>query len=132
MMQIFTIFLLIVLAICQWGHAETLSPSPAAAGGPTSTETADNFVAKPIEEIEKLFHQKQYQIVIKECKRLIAYDPWRWESHWARLKLSECYTALGQPEKAQTILAENEMASLERQREVLVDEACVSRTTNWS
>lgn len=70
----------------------------------------EDFAAKPIEEIEELFHQKQYQIVIEECERLIAYDPARWESNWARLKLSECYTALGQPEKAQAILAEAEMS----------------------
>ena len=119
MMQIFTIFLLIVLVVCQWGYAETIPSASGAEGGPASTEVED-FVAKPIEEIEELFHQKQYQIVIEECKRLIAYDPWRWESHWARLKLSECYTALGQHEKAQAILAENEMASPEGQREVLV------------
>ena len=90
-----------------------------AESGPASTETAENFVAKPIEEIEELFHQKQYQIVIEECERLIAYDPWRWESHWARLKLSECYTALGQPDKAQAILAEAEMSHPEGQAEVL-------------
>ena len=39
---------------------------------PASTETTENFVAKPIEEIEELFHQKQYQVVIEECERLIA------------------------------------------------------------
>ena len=72
-MQIFTIFLLIVLAICQWGYAETIPSASGAEGGPASTEVED-FVAKPIEEIEELFHQKQYQIVIKECERLIAYD----------------------------------------------------------
>ncbi len=119
MMQIFTIFLLIVLVVCQWGYAETIPSASGTEGGPASTEVED-FVAKPIEEIEELFHQKQYQIVIEECKRLIAYDPWRWESHWARLKLSECYTVLGRHEKAQAILAENEMASPEGQREVLV------------
>ncbi|CAI8001326.1 hypothetical protein GBAR_LOCUS3159 [Geodia barretti] len=118
-MQIFTIFLLIVLAICQWGYAETIPSTSGAEDGPASTEVED-FVAKPIEEIEELFHQKQYQIVIKECERLIAYDSARWESHWARLKLSECYTALGQPEKAQAILAEVEISSPEEQREVLV------------
>lgn len=120
MMKLCPIFLLIVFAICQWGHAETISPSPAAEGRPTSTETAENFVAKPIEEIEELFHQKQYQIVIEECERLIAYDPFRWESNWARMMLSKCYTALGQPDKAQAILAENEISSPEGQREVLV------------
>ena len=73
-------------------------------------EVPDDFVARPIEEIEKLFHQRQYQVVIKECKRLLAYDPWRWEAKWARMKLSECYAALGQPEKAQSILAEAEAA----------------------
>ena len=72
-MQIFTIFLLIVLAICQWGYAETIPSTSGAEGGPASTEVED-FVAKPVEEIEELFHQKQYQIVIKECERLIAYD----------------------------------------------------------
>ena len=87
---------------------------------PASTETVENFVAKPIEEIEELFHQKQYQIVIEECERLIAYDPWRWESHWARLKLSECYTALGQPEKAQAILAEAEMSHSEGRADLLM------------
>ena len=51
---------------------------------------------------------------------MIAYDPWRWESNWARLKLSECYTALGQPEKAQAILAEAEMSHAEGQAEVLM------------
>ena len=119
MMKLCPIFLLIVLAIYQWGYAETIPPSSDAESGPASTETAENFVAKPIEEIEELFHQKQYQIVIEECERLIAYDPWRWESHWARLKLSECYTALGQPDKAQAILAEAEMSHPEGQAEVL-------------
>ena len=119
MMKFCPIFLLIVLAICQWGYAETIPSASGAEGGPASTEVED-FVAKPIEEIEELFHQKQYQIVIKECERLIAYDSARWESHWARLKLSECYTALGQPEKAQAILAEVEISSPEEQREVLV------------
>ena len=120
MMQILTIFLLIVLVIGQWGYAETIPPSSGAAGGPASAETEEDFVARPIEEIEELFHQKQYQIVIEECERLIAYDPARWESHWARLKLSECYTALGQPEKVQAILAEAEMSHPEEQAEVLM------------
>ena len=118
MMQIFTIFLLIVLVVCQWGYAETIPSASGAGGGPASTKMED-FVAKPIEEIEELFRQKQYQIVIEECERLIAYDPWRWESHWARLKLSECYTVLGQHEKAQAILAEAEMSHSEEQAEVL-------------
>ena len=120
MMKFCPISLLIVLAICGWGYAETIPLPSDAEGGPASAAVIENFVAKPIEEIEELFQQKQYQIVIEECERLIAYDPWRWEAHWARLKLSECYTALGQPEKAQAILTENEMASLEGQREVLV------------
>ena len=64
----------------------------------------DDFVAKPIEEIEELFRQKQYQIMIEECERLLAYDPWRWEAKWARLKLSECYAALGETENAQATL----------------------------
>ena len=67
-MQIFTIFLLIVLAICGWGHAETIS-SPDTEGSPASAEEKESFVAKPIAEIEELFHQKQYQIVIEECER---------------------------------------------------------------
>ena len=119
MMKFCPIFLLIVLAICQWGYAETIPSASGAEGGPASTEVED-FVAKPIEEIEELFHQKQYQIVIEECERLIAYDSARWESHWARLKLSECYTALGQPEKAQAILAEAEISHAEEQAEVLM------------
>ena len=119
MIKLCPIFLLVVLVICQWGYAETVS-SPDTEGSPASAEEKENFVARPIEEIEELFHQKQYQIVIEECERLIAYDPFRWESNWARMKLSECYTALGQHEKAQAILAENEMASLEGQKEVLV------------
>ena len=119
MMKFCPIFLLIALAICQWGYAETIS-FPDTEGSHAPAQGKDNFVAKPIEEIEELFHQKQYQIVIEECERLIAYDPWRWESHWARLKLSECYTALGQPEKAQAVLAEAQIADPERQREVLV------------
>ena len=120
MMQIFTVVLLIGLTICQWGYAETIPPPPDAESGPASAEVEEDFVAKPIEEIEELFRQKQYQIVIGECERLIAYDPWRWESNWARLKLSECYTALGQPEKAQAILAEAEMSHAEGQAEVLM------------
>lgn len=120
MMQIFTVVLLIGLTICQWGYAETIPPPPDAESGPASAEVEEDFVAKPIEEIEELFRQKQYQIVIEECERLIAYDPWRWESNWARLKLSECYTALGQPEKAQAILAEAEMSHAEGQAEVLM------------
>ena len=119
MMKLCPIFLLIVLAICQWGYAETIPSTSGAEGGPASTEVED-FVAKPIEEIEELFHQKQYQIVIEECERLIAYDSARWESHWARLKLSECYTALGQPEKARAILAEAEKSHAEGQAEVLM------------
>ena len=120
MMQIFTVVLLIGLTICQWGYAETIPSPPDAESGPASAEVEEDFVAKPIEEIEELFRQKQYQIVIEECERLIAYDPWRWESNWARLKLSECYTALGQPEKAQAILAEAEMSHAEGQAEVLM------------
>ena len=120
MMQIFTVVLLIGLTICQWGYAETIPSPPDAESGPASAEVEEDFVAKPIEEIEELFRQKQYQIVIGECERLIAYDPWRWESNWARLKLSECYTALGQPEKAQAILAEAEMSHAEGQAEVLM------------
>lgn len=119
-MQRLAIFLLIVLVMCRWGYAEPIPQTSRPENGPASTETTENFVAKPIEEIEELFHQKQYQVVIRECERLIAYDPWRWESHWARLKLSECYTALGQPEKAQAVLAEAEMSDPEGQREVLV------------
>jgi tetratricopeptide (TPR) repeat protein len=120
MMQIFTVVLLIGLTICQWGYAKTIPPPPDAESCPASAEVEEDFVAKPIEEIEELFRQKQYQIVIEECERLIAYDPWRWESNWARLKLSECYTALGQPEKAQAILAEAEMSHAEGQAEVLM------------
>ena len=93
MMKFCPIFLLVVLAICQWGYAETIS-SPDTEGSPASAEEKESFIARPIEEIEELFHQKQYQIVIEECERLIAYDPFRWESNWARTKLSECYTAL--------------------------------------
>lgn len=119
-MQRFTIFLLIVLIICQWGYAEPMPPASSEESGPASTETTENFVAKPIEEIEELFHQKQYQVVIEECERLIAFDPYRWESHWARMKLSECYTALGQPEKAEAILVEAEMSHAEGQQEVLI------------
>ena len=119
-MQRLAMFLLIVLVMCRWGYAEPIPQTSRPENGPASTETTENFVAKPIEEIEELFHQKQYQVVIEECERLIAYDPWRWESHWARLKLSECYTALGQPEKAQAVLAGAEMSDPERQREVLV------------
>ena len=37
-MQIFTIFLLVVLAICQWGYAETIPSTSGAEGGPASTE----------------------------------------------------------------------------------------------
>ncbi len=118
-MQRLARFLLIVLVMCRWGYAEPIPPTSCPENSPASTETTENFIAKPIEEIEALFHQKQYQVVIRECERLIAYDPWRWESHWARLKLSECYTALGQPEKAQAVLAEAEMPDPEGQREVL-------------
>lgn len=119
-MQRFPTFLLIVLAVCRWGDAETIAPLPNAEGGPASAEAVENFVAKPIEEIEELFHQKQYHIVIEECERLIAFDPYRWESHWARMKLSECYTVLGQPEKAEAILVEAEMSHAEGQGEVLI------------
>ena len=38
MMQIFTIFLLIVLAICQWGYAEAISLPSGAKDDPASTE----------------------------------------------------------------------------------------------
>lgn len=68
-----------MLAICQWGYVEKIS-SPDTEGSPTSAEEKEAFVARPIEEIEELFRQKQYQIVIEECERLIAYDPFRWES----------------------------------------------------
>ena len=119
MIKFCPIFLLVVLAICQWGYAETVSSSDTE-GSPASAEEKESFVASPIEEIEELFHQKQYQIVIKECERLIAYDPFRWESNWARMKLSECYTALGQPEKARAISAESEMSHPEAQKEVLI------------
>ena len=119
MMKLCPIFLLVVLAICQWGYAETIFLSDTE-GSPASAEEKESFVARPIEEIEELFHQEQYQIVIEECERLIAYDPWRWESHWARLKLSECYTALGQAEKAEAILVETEMFHSEGRVEVLM------------
>lgn len=119
-MQCLAMFLLIVLVMCRWGYAEPIPQTSRPENGPAATETTEDFIAKPIEEIEELFYQKQYQVVIRECERLIAYDPWRWESHWARLKLSECYTALGQPEKAQAVLAEAEMSDPEGQREVLV------------
>lgn len=119
-MQRLATFLLIVLVMCQWGYAEPIPPTSRPEKGPASTETTENFVARSLEEIEELFHQKQYQIVIEECERLIAFDPHRWESHWARLKLTECYTVLGQPEKAQPLLAEAEMSHPEAQKEVLV------------
>ncbi len=121
MMQIFTVLLLIMLLICRWGYAETIPVPPGTDdGGPASVETIEDFVARPLEEIEELFRQKQYQIVIEECERLIGFDPWRWESHWARMKLSECYTALGQPEKAQAILAEAEMLHSEGREDFLM------------
>ena len=85
MVKLYPIFLLIVLAICQWGYAETIPLPSDTEGGPASAEVIEDFVAEPIEDIEELFHQKQYQIVIEECERLIAYDPYRWESHWARI-----------------------------------------------
>ena len=119
-MQRFPALLLIVLTVCQWGYAETVTPLPDAEGGPASTETTENFVARSLEEIEELFHQKQYQIVIEECERLIAFDPHRWESYWACMKLNECYAALGQPEKVQAILAEAEISHPEGQQEVLM------------
>lgn len=120
MIQLCPIFLLIALAIWQWAQAETISPLPDTESGPVSAETDEKFVAKPIEEIEELFHQKQFQIVIEECQRLIAYDPYRWESNWARMKLSECYNALGQHEKARAILAEVETAHPEWRAELLI------------
>ena len=120
MIKLRPIFILTVLAICQWGHAKTSFPPPDTESGPAATETDENFVAKPIEEVEELFHQKQDQIVIEEGQRLIDYDPYRWESNWARMKLSECYTALGQHQKAQAILAEVEMAHPEERAEILM------------
>jgi hypothetical protein len=47
----------------------TVSLLSDAKGGPASAEATDDFVAKPIEEIEELFHYKQYQSVIEECER---------------------------------------------------------------
>ncbi len=91
-----------ILFLCSILLFALISPSWA------QDEVQDDFAARPIEELEELFQQKQYQIVIDECERLIAYDPWRWEAKWARLKLSECYAALGQTEKAQAIMAEAE------------------------
>ena len=63
----------------------------------------DDFVSRPIEEIEELFRQKEFDIVIDECKRLAAYDPWRWEAKWALMKLSEVYDSIGDVEQAQAI-----------------------------
>ena len=97
-------------------HAETETRLHAKEEEQIDGLAEDDFVARPIEEIEELFRQQQYQTVIEECKRLLAYDPWRWEAKWARLKLSECYAALGQPDKAETILAEAE-ASISHPRE---------------
>ena len=31
----------------------------------------DDFVSRPIEEIEELFRQREFDIVIAECKRLV-------------------------------------------------------------
>ena len=56
----------------------------------------DDFVSWPIEEIEELFRQREFDIVIDECKRLVAYDPWRWEAKWALMKLSEVYETIGE------------------------------------
>ena len=61
----------------------------------------DDFVSRPIEEIEELFRQREFDIVIDECKRLVAYDPWRWEAKWALMKLSEVYESIGDVEQAQ-------------------------------
>ena len=66
MMKFCPIFLLMVFAICQWGQAETISPSPDTEGSPASAEATDDFVARPIEKIEKLFHQKQYHLLIED------------------------------------------------------------------
>ena len=63
----------------------------------------DDFVSRPIEEIEELFRQGKFDIVIDECKRLMAYDPWRWEAKWALMKLSEVYEAIGEVEQARAI-----------------------------
>ena len=63
----------------------------------------DDFVSRPIEEIEELFRQKEFDIVIDECKRLVAYDPWRWEAKWALMKLSEVYESIGDVGQAQAI-----------------------------
>ena len=63
----------------------------------------DDFVSRPIEEIEELFRQREFDIVIDECKRLVAYDPWRWEAKWALMKLSEVYESIGDVEQAQEI-----------------------------
>ena len=123
-MKTLPIFLLLSMwLLAQWGQAETDSPAPQTEGDfSRSKMEGDDFVARPIEEIEELFRQKQYQAVIDECERLIAYDPGRWEARWARLKLSECYTALGQLEKAGAILAEgeDEISHPREQAEVLM------------
>ena len=63
----------------------------------------DDFVSRPIEEIEDLFRQGEFDIVIDECTRLVAYEPWRWEAKWALMKLSEVYEAIGESERAQKI-----------------------------
>ena len=63
----------------------------------------DDFVSRPIEEIEELFRQREFDIVIDECKRLVAYDPWRWEAKWALMKLSEVYEFIGDVGQAQAI-----------------------------
>ncbi|MEC8840959.1 MAG: tetratricopeptide repeat protein, partial [Candidatus Poribacteria bacterium] len=63
----------------------------------------DDFVSRPIEEIEELFRQREFDIVIDECKRLVAYDPWRWEAKWALMKLSEVYESIGDVGQAQAI-----------------------------
>ena len=66
MMKFCPIFLLTIFAVCQWGHAETIFPPPDTGGSPASAEGKESFVAKPIEEIDQLFHQKQYHILIED------------------------------------------------------------------
>ena len=79
MMQIFTIFLLIVLVVCQWGYAETIPSASGTEGGPASTEVED-FVPTQSEEIEdystKTVTQSVGGVQTSDLPMILALDRW--------------------------------------------------------
>ena len=98
-MQRFPTFLLIVLALCQWGYAETITPLPDAEGGPASAEAPEHFVARSLEEAVYI-DSSDYERGESTLKELIESYPQTQHAQEAMLRLLEMYWTTNQPEKA--------------------------------